>query len=229
MSILKHLISYDFLAESPEIPVELKKLFAAGVSQNFRGKALEKLWGGKRLSWNGDKFFADNKLGPAYEKAEQAAVAYMDDGYNTDVQIELHGKDDASHDFQFDIEFGHDRGADHQECYLGYDPHSDKLYIGFDVWVSEENFNSDFDPAFKELTGEEYDSDDEEHHKIFNEAWQEYQSGGWGFWGLVFEISHDTGEYKAEEAFQPLPGGFYKGMYKMFKANHKNVVDLRLN
>jgi hypothetical protein len=217
-----------------EVPVELKAVFDA--FPKHHEKAFSKLWGGKRLVWHGERFFEDGDLGAAYKKAEEAAVAYINDGYNTDVNMEEDVSDiadmddgDGQLDLHFDVEFGDQHGGERQECYLGYDPHKDKLYIGFDAWVSEDEFNSMFDSAFEEATGQSYDSDNEEHHNVFNNMWQEYQNEGYGFWGLVFEITNDHGEYTAEEATPALPGGFYKGVRKLFKSQHPNVIDLRLD
>jgi hypothetical protein len=231
MQLLQELLA---LREAPEVPVELKDIVAA--FPKHHAKALEKLWGGRRLVWHGDRFFDHNELGDAYVKAEAAAEAYINDGYETEVNQEIEADDlvDGSDapgnaDFTWMAGFGDQDGGSRQECYLGYDPVKDKLYIGFDAWVDEDNFNNDFDAAFKEATGLEYDSDDEQHHEVYNNLWQEYQSEGYGFWGLVFEITHNGDDYHAEEAFPPMAGGFYRGMYRQFKANHKAVIDLRLD
>lgn len=241
MLLLQELLA---LREAPEVPVELKDIVAA--FPKHHGKALEKLWGGRRLVWHGDAFFGHNELGAAYVKAEKAAVAYINDGYETEVNQQVEADDlvqsnleddednggnsySGSADFTWMAGFGDQDGGERQECYLGYDPVKDKLYIGFDAWVSEENFNSDFDKAFEEATGMSYDGDDEEHHAVFDKVWKEYQSEGYGFWGLVFEITHNGDEYHAEEAEMPMPGGFYRGVFRQFKARHPKVIDLRLD
>lgn len=239
MSTLQELLKLQdpLQLNEADVPVELQRLFSDGVSANFAKKAIEKLWGGRRLTWHGDRFFDHNELGAAYVKAEEAAEAFINDGYNEEVNMQI----DAAHladldedangeiDFTFDVEFGTAHGGDHQEVYLGYSPSHDKLYIGFDAWVSEDNFNDGWDAAFKEATGTDYDSDNEEHQAVFNEAWTEYKDDGYGFWGLVFEITNHHGEYSAEEALPPMAGGFYKGSYKLFKSHHPDVVDMRLD
>lgn len=227
MSIIRELIKlHDPMIGIMEAdaPVELKAVIDAFPKQH--GKALQKLWGGRRLVWHGMKFFDDNELGEAYVKAEGAAEAYINDGYNTDVNMDIQGPDGDVESLSFDAEFGDQEGGERQECYLGYDPKTDKLYIGFDAWTGEENFNEAFDKAFEEAHGTDHDPDDEEHAAVFKEAWDEYQSEGYGFWGIVFEIDRD---FTAEEALPPMPGGFYKGTYKLFKQQHPNVVDLRLD
>lgn len=231
MSILKELLGLtnpDMLFEA-DVPIELKDVIAA-FPKHHTG-ALAKLWGGKRLVWHGMKFFEDDALGAAYIKAEEVAVAYMNDGYTTDANIDFSGEIDGeeiSDTVTWDVEFG-ERGTDHQECYLGYDPVHDKLYIGFDVWTSEDDFNSAWDKAFEEAAGADFDGDDTEHRKIFDDAWNNYKNEGMGFWGLVFEISYDGGKMTAEEALPPMTNGFYKGLFKLFKQQHPRVIDLRLD
>jgi hypothetical protein len=229
MSILKELLGLtdpDMLFEA-DVPVELKDVIAA--FPKHHGKALEKLWGGKRLVWHGKRFFDDDELGAAYIEAEKAAEAYIEDGYNTDAHLDISGTidgEDYSDSMTWDVQFEKD---EKQECYLGYDPKSDKLYIGFDAWASEEEFNSAFDKAFEDMTGEEHDMDNEEHQAIFHEAFEAYKELGFGFWGLIFEITMEGDEMVAEEALPPMTNGFYKGTYKLFKQQHPNVVDLRLD
>lgn len=236
MSIIKELLKLQdptlALLEA-ETSVELKAVVDA--FPKHHEKALSKLWGGKRLVWHGLRFFEDGDLGEAYIKAEEAAKEYIDNGYNADVNMSVdassivpEGEDDEDRsdgdvDFSFDAEFKSDEV---QECYLGYDPKRDCLYIGFDAWTSEENFNDAWDKAFEDTTGEVYDSDNEEHAAVFHEAWEEYKSEGYGFWGLVFEIDK---HFNCEEALPPMQGGFYKGTFELFKQNHPNVVHLRLD
>lgn len=228
MSILKELLSLtepNVLFEA-EVPIELKDVIAAFPKHHT--KALEKLWGGKRLVWHGKRFFDDGDLGPAYVEAEQAAEAYIADGYNTDANIDISGTVDGEENHgtvTWDVAFDKD---EKQECYLGYDPTSDKLYIGFDAWSSEEEFNEAWDKEFEDTFGEPFDHENEEHAAIFKEAWDEYNTG-FGFWGLVFEITYDGNEMTAEEALPPMMGGFYKGTMRLFKQQHPHVVDLRLD
>ena len=231
MSILKELLA---LAEAPEVPVELKDVIAAFPKNH--SKALRHLWGGKRLVWHGERFFDDGELGSAYTKAEEAAVEYINDGYETDTYIDVdfstfNGRDGEIRDTDFEwmTKFSDREGGERQECYLGYDPKRDKLYIGFDAWVSEEEFNSEFDTFFERATGEDFNSDRVGHQEVFDRVWEEYKNRKYGFWGIIFEISHNGGHYTAEEAMPPEPGGFYSKQFRQFRARHPDVVDLRLD
>jgi hypothetical protein len=229
MSILKELLGLsdpDMLFEA-DVPLELKDVIAA--FPKHHGKALQKLWGGKRLVWHGKRFFEDGELGAAYIEAEKAAEEYIENGYNTDANMDIGGMIDGEEyddSMSWDVQFESD---EKQECYLGYDPKRDALYIGFDAWASDEEFNSAFDKAFEDMVGEEHDMDNDEHQAVYNKAWEEYKDGGFGFWGLVFEITMEDGTMVAEEALPPMAGGFYKGTMKLFKQQHPNVVDLRLD
>lgn len=230
MNLLKELllIMDPLRLQEAEIPIELKRLFGPGVSDNFSQKALAKLWGGQRLIWHGDKFFSDEQLGPAYQGALNAAEKIIDDGdSDTEASIDIN-TDEMSDTMTWTVQFGRN-GDGQQEVYLGYDPIRDKLYIGFDAWASEEGFNEAFDKQFEEMHGESYDSDNESHDATFRDTFKQYQEQGFGFWGLIYEISHNGGDYQAEEAMSASLNGFYRGMFKEFKSKHPHVVDLRLD
>jgi hypothetical protein len=224
MKILKELLGLtnpDMVFEA-EVPIELADVVAA--FPKHHGKAFSKLWGTKRLVWHGKRFFEDGTFGPAYKEALAVTDDYIKDGYNTDANLDISGTVDGE-DYQdtvtWDIEF-----SDTQEVYLGYDPKKDKLYLGYDAWATEDEFNSAFDKAFEEMTGEEFNNELPVHEAIFNEAWREFKHN-FDFWGLIFEISMDGDSMTAEEAMSPMPHGFYHGVFKMFKQQHPNVIDLR--
>lgn len=248
MSILQELTSITILVEAPEVPIELKKLFSGDVSSNFAKKALAKLWGGSRLMWHGQRFFANEELGPAYHGALKAATEYVNDGYTAEVEMDIdstsqakvkepraddEGEEDTEADgpidLRFEVKFSDHDGGDRQECYLGYDGKRDKLYIGFDAWTSEEDFHTAFEKAFEKATGKEFNIDKSEHEVVFSKAWKQYQSESHGHWGLLFEITDEDGSFAAEEAMPPMQGGFYKNMYQIFKRQNKDVADLRLD
>jgi hypothetical protein len=208
--------------------IELKDLITH--FPKFHGKALEKLWGGSRLVWNGDAFFTDSQWGPAYKKSVAACEAYAKDGYNTDATISLDtggiGESHHGGDFTFDIEF---KDADMQEVYCGYRTEDDTLFIGFDTWVSEDAFNEAWDKEFQNETGEEFDHENDQHREVFDKAWAEYQREGLGMWGVLYSITHGDDAYTAE-ATDAQPGGFYRGIYKKMKADQGNeIIDLRLD
>jgi hypothetical protein len=217
MNVLKELLQ---LREA-EVPMELADVIKFFPKKH--GEALQKLWGGKRLVWHGMRFFDDGGLGEAYEKAEEAAKAYIADGYNAEASLEVELPDGEMADVQWDALFEDDEV---QEVYLGYDPKRDVLFIGFDAWTSDDEFNAAFDRTWEEETGEEHDMDNDEHQEAYNRIWKDYQDQNMGFWGLCFEISADM---KAEEALPPMPGGFYRGSFKLLKSQNNNLVDLRLD
>jgi len=229
MSLLQELLS---LHEAPEVPIELKDLIKA--FPNHHSKAISKLWGGKRLVWHGDRFFDGHDLGPAYLKSIAAAHYEMKNGDPIEVNLPFQVKaseddEDGGHDitevdFTFHAEI---EPRDTQECYLGYDPKKDKLYIGFDVWLDENGLNEQFDKAFEDETGEQHDLDNEDHQATYQEVWDAFKKHT--MYGMVFEISHDGDEYTAEEAVAPMQGGFYRGTRKIFQHQHPNVIDIRLD
>lgn len=232
MRLIKELLS---LTEAATVPVELSDLIKSFPSKHM--DAIHKLWGTSRLVWHGDAFFSEgHAFGPAYEKALEAAKDYINDGYETDCHIAADFSPEFSNkiaeradDYDFMAEFSESLGGDGQECYLGYDPKEDTLYIGFDWGVDEESFNSGWDKYFEMVTGEDFDAEIESHEKVFDKAWKEYQHSGFGFFGLIFKIKNHAGVYKAEEAMSPGLNGFYKNLYRDFKAQHPTVIPLRLD
>jgi len=94
-------------------------------------KVIQKVWGDDdALTYNGKALFANNDLGPAYKGAIKAA------------EKKLEKKNDYNSS---------------QECYLGYQPSQDLLYIGFDVWTeNSDQDESEFLGILYELTGDGY-------------------------------------------------------------------------
>ena len=76
--------------------------------------------------------------------------------------------------------------------YVGYDVVSNSLLIGFDVWISEDDFNNEWDKSFERIFGIEFDSEDENHSAIFDHVWDEYigRNGKKGrtFFGAIVEV-----------------------------------------
>jgi hypothetical protein len=238
MSILKELTTYEYLLEAPSVAIDIKKLFN-DVPPKTSAAALEKLWGSQHLSWHGKRFFDEGDAGPAYVQAEEAARKYLADGDLDDIigdvtvdlspiKDELADDVDYQYEYEFNAVFENDEST-LQESYLGYDPKRDVLYIGFDAWSIDEDFNNGWDAKFEEASGIEFDNDNPLHEKILDTAWKMYHTKQMGYYGLVFEITDTSGSMKAEMAHPPMTGGFYGGMYKMFKSENPNVIDLRLD
>lgn len=233
-----------------EVPVELEKWgrkIATSSPPNkksnlaFLNQLLKKHWGNTRLTWHGERFFDEDGLGPVYTKAEAACTQFIEDGYKinyedtfqVDVQHPDNDSDDTYDSSSHDVEINFEVEIDTrymQETYLGYSPKRDKLYIGFDADPKglDEEFNTEWDKAFEEATGVAYDHDDEEHQAEYEKAWRSFNEGG-SLYGLLFEITNYNGDYHVEEAWPPSRGGFYKHTYRDFKAQHPDVIDLRLD
>lgn len=234
MLILRELLrlSDPLRLNEAEVPIELADLIKA--FPNKHGKALQKLWGGKRLVWHGKRFFDDDNVGDAYDQAEEAAKEALRSGdpISINVQVDAHDmpglQEGAQGSSEFDYTVELDPNQDIQEVYLGYDPKRDKLYIGFDAWAHDETTrDEEFDDAFKEATGEEFDIDNPDHYTVYNKMHNNMKDTG--FYGLLFEITDVGGEFNAEEAMPPMEGGFYRGTYPQFKRRNPHIVDLRLD
>lgn len=235
MSILRELINLQENADDIKVVKSNEPLELADIVEYFPSKhkaVLDKLWGTERLTWHGKKFFDENNLGDAYVDAEEAVDAVFNDvrvdGGITISPVFKSGFPELDFDpdtVEWEVEFDKN---DKQEVYLGYDPKTDKLYMGFDVWIDESVYNEAFDEQFERIVGERFDDENKVHQEIARETWEKYNKSMQGFYGIIFEITHDDA---AEELPQfTNPGGFYGGdSYKEFKRQYPNVIDLRLD
>lgn len=187
-------------------PEDLKKKIAAH-------------WGKDRLVYHGMKFFDDKGLGEAYEKADEAVKHFLNDGYL--VELTFHLDDDKFDTFEYE-----GRVDDSQEVYLGYNPHNDKLYLGVDAWLREQDFNDAWDEQFEKKIGEEYDEEDPEHAKLFNEAWKEYTN--MHGYGILFDLTPTADGFDVDVA-EESQGGFYGGIYKTSGMKRLGLIDIRLD
>ena len=183
------------------------------------------------LMYHGHPFFASEEGETAYDHIEAAVKNILDDeefGVEVNLTMDLRHLDSDddlqkdSHDFTFEAKV-----SDSQEVYLGYSPHDDALFVGYDVWIDEESFNEAWDREFREATGEEYDSDNPDHEAVFNGVWDHMKNDM--FFGMLFEVKEQGGHWVAEEV-STRQGGFYKGIYRgdqHFKS--LDLIDLRLS
>lgn len=170
-----------------------------------KDKLLRKFWGTEGgLTYKGQPLFTKNDLGPAYDGIIKAGEEYINDPDEFYVVV------------YDDLEV---TASDSQECYLGYDPKSDTLWVGFDIWLDEESFNQEFD--------KKYPREDTEG-KVFKEAWKEFQQS---FIGVLLPLKSKDG--KNFEVIKSrtieMPGGFYKGIYNRNETKKLGLIDLRLD
>jgi len=128
-----------------------------------------------------------------------------------------------SHDYTFETKL-----SEKQEVHLGYSPHGDALYVGYDAWIGEDDFNDAWDREFASATGEMFDSDNPSHDAVFQKVWKKFNDEM--FFGMLFRVTERNGRWEAEEHFAPQPGGFYKGIYRGLSGFHSlDLIDLRLD
>ena len=197
-----------------ETPVEIHDLVKN--FPNTHKKALEKLWGGKRLVFKGKTLFDHGDFGPAYRGAIKAAEKMQKRG----LELNFHFRGaDASTDVEI---------SEMQEVYLGYDEAQDKLFIGFDAWLDDEAIEKVFDDLYQEAEGEEFDVDSNEPK--FVDAWREFKNKeGSGFWGLLFELESSDGANFTADPVHDEAGGFYRGIYRTPSFKQLKLIDLRLD
>ena len=207
--------------EAPEgdKPIDLNDLLE--FFPNTYKKAVSTLAKSGRLTWGGKKVFTkDGDYGPALEQAVADAESFLKDE-KIEITLELDGAVadlDEHSDFTGEYELD-----EHQEVYVGFATRGEKLMIGFDVWLDEDNFNQDFDKEFETAFGEDYDGDNPDHEKIFNHTRDQFLKQS--FVGVLVGVDQD-GNCDIEHS---APGGFYKGIYNDSIFKRLNAVDFRLD
>jgi len=212
-------------------PVEIKDVIAHFPSKYK--KVLQVLWGTHRLTYKGQQLFTGREssmddtaadLGPVYMGAIHAAEKAMK---KMTVPVDIQGMPDVllndenvrrKHgNLESEIESEIDES---QECYLGYDPKHDQLYIGFDCWLNDEAYNE---------FANQFDDSNPEIEKALNKVWKEFNEKK--FQGELFKLTSSDGKnFKAEEDDSVSgPGGFYKAVYKSPGFKRLGLVDLRLD
>ena len=99
---------------------------------------------------------------------------------------------------------------DVQHVWTAYDLHNNKLLLGFDAWISEDDFNEQWDSFFEATTDEEFDYDNPEHEEIFSKVHQTYMKIG--FYGLLYEVSMSPHMVVDADLLFFGNDGFFKGV-----------------
>ena len=102
-----------------------------------------------------------------------------------------------------------------------YDHERDRILLGYDAWVSPEDFGDSFDKFFEQDTGEVFDHDNDEHSWVFDQAAREFNK--MGMIGLLV-IGYFDGmrpfidvDYEGEK-------GFFKGIEPSIQ--HMDLIQL---
>lgn len=208
--------------QAPAGPIELKDLI-----EYFPGnyaKAIQKMWGKDRLVYKGMKFFDKGGLGEVYDKALEAIDEwYRDEDNKVNVYLPIPDGDNLGM-----TEFEYEASVESlQEVYVGYRPEGDRLYIGVDAWLDENDFNDEWDRKFKSETGKEYNEEYEDHSALFHDAWKKYTN--MRGYGILFHVTFSSGGAAEVEVELESQGGFYGGVRKMSPFKSLGLVDVRLN
>jgi hypothetical protein len=195
-------------------PVELKDVVKYFPTQHK--KAIKTFMKTGRLVFGGQQVFdAGGDNGEGLDEALQHAKKLLDHEF---VEITVHmnaagtklqGDDDYTH-FEYEAHI-----QEKTETWIGYDTKANHLLLGFDCWIDEEDFNQEWDEKFEQCFGEEFDMDNEEHEKVFNRAWKEYNSSV--LFGAVVQVTENM---HAEMEMPIMEGGFYRGPYKNLNQDH---------
>lgn len=196
---------------------------------NNHKKAIEKLWGGDRLTWNGISFHSD---GGIYDgKLDKAADSWGKNGGELHVEVSdipFTTEDGETKSIEVNFEQPINPSKDGQEVYMGIDPQTGDLYVGYDIWSNEEDFSAEWDKAFENETGEVFDYDNPAHAKAYTAAHKEITSGGnW----MLFKLEKDGDDFSFELEDEGGDGTFYssKGRGGHTQAKNMGLIDLRLD
>jgi hypothetical protein len=224
----------ELIHEGTDKPLELRDIIK--FFPNTYARVMKAKWGGGQLVFHGHPFFSarsgTHSLGSAYEGAEGAVDLILADDYRIEVPVTmdlrplksiLNSKKniEPSYDFMFEATI-----SDKQEVYLGYSPSDDSLYIGYDMWINDGEFNEAWDHEFRSATGVDYDPENPEHEAVFNSVWQKQRDNM--FFGGLFHVTEHYNKWNATEV-QITSGGFYKGIYRTPFFRNLDLVDLQLD
>lgn len=223
----------DLPADGPVAVEDLVKYFPSK-----HGQAIEKLWGSHRLTYKGKQFFTEegNDHGPVYKGAMEAGE---EAAKKETVNFQLEPGQTDNHDWRATIQDAEDEGLniptfevdvkldEMQEVYLGFQPKTGKLYIGFDAWTDHNDLDGEIDDYMNGI-----DADEPVRDAIENAIHHEMKD--LGFFGVLVELSSTDGENFEAHDVVTEPGGFYRGIHNTrahgshaFK--HLGLIDLRLD
>jgi len=228
---LLFLTEADLPKDGPVSVEDLVKFFPSKHKQ-----AIEKLWGLDRLTYKGKQFFDEGSgFGPVYTGAMEAGKQAAK---NETIEFQFDPSQTTNHDHRALIQDAEDSGKDipsfevdiklddMQEVYLGYQPSSGNLYIGFDAWADTVD-----DKIDEYLDG--LDVDDDNIRDAIDSSIQ-LALKDFGFFGVLVELKSTDGvRFTANEVIVE-PRGFYRGIHNSsahgssaFK--HLKLIDLRLD
>lgn len=180
-------------------------------------KAILALLKTERLAINGLPFLANSDNDVIYKLGDKL----KDEKFSTTLNFEA-----PYGDYNISVEYEDDTIdiRDSQMDYLGYDPRTNTLKAGYDIFIDESLFNEEWDKEFKNETGEEFDSDSPGHQEAFDHAWQQYLD--YRAFLIVTVKVDDNGEIDIVDD-EIGEGRLYPKGYQLMKA--QGVVDVILD
>ena len=170
----------------------------------------------QNLTYKGQSFFTSSGFGPVYSGAIKAAEDLIK---KIKIPLDVIRPDDGStEELDFKLE------VNPQECYLGYSPASDDLYIGFDCVI---DVSETWD---KWCDDEGFDDSDRKIEIGLNKSWKEISKKT--AFGILLKLKTTDGKtFKAEDidSVDGVGGGFYRTCYKSPAFKRLKLVDLRLD
>lgn len=237
MKTIKSLLflTEEDLPKSGHVAVEdLVKFFPSKHKQ-----AIEKLWGTDRLTYKDEQFFDGDGYGPVYKgMLKVAKKALTSDEAKVTVSVSPDAMPPPSQKYRgyiesvknFDEEIQLD-AHDAQEVYVGYQPTSGNLWIGFDAWLDEKDLEDKIEEFTSSLDDADHSTQDAIGDYIFKEAKE-----GLNFLGVLMELTSSDGKNFNVKEIIVEPDGFYKGVHsasahvgKYGPFSRLKLIDLRLD
>lgn len=192
-------------------------------------KAISDQWGKDRLSFKGLSFFANDGI---YDQLNTAVSKFAGTRMFDGIQVEMESVSEyKGKTITLDYADREDPTQYGQECYMGFSPKANKLLVAYDTSLREDEFNEQFDDAWKSTFGrrDEFDSENSEHAAVYDDLWDKFKDARVY---VVFEVDVSGKSVKIVRQVDlpfDLKKGFYSHGRSLLKQEYPDIIDLRLD
>ena len=205
---------------------EQKDVDVVDIVKNFPSnhkKAIKILWGQERLTFNGLSFFGK---GGIYDQLPKAVSQFCNSRSYSGIGVYVDFGEYADNEIYVDYADTTDPEKVGQEVYMGYNPTSGELIVGYDTSLDEEVFNEEFEKQWKKTYNTPHDYDDPKQAKAYNVGWKEWQELR-PYVAFSLTVENNVVKVKDEEAQDT--DSFYSGGLHDLRNSMRSLINLRLD